>query len=197
MISCKKENAKDDSGFIKDKTWWGDFAYFGRTREQYSVHFNGDNTLTWSERSGDYPGKWTMNGRHLAISVNGNSVKAEADISNDGKLESITNKTDNSEISSGPWIANPKIAVENTVWKGSYGPSSDYQLSFLDGSKMKSKYLMSGVEDLYTYERSASGAVIRYGLRTNSNYLFMGIIISANEMKGNDDGYRRLVLVKQ
>lgn len=59
--SCKKENAapksKDYAASINDKSWWGVFTYTGETSQYYTVHFNSDNTLIWSQLSGDYAGQ--------------------------------------------------------------------------------------------------------------------------------------------
>jgi hypothetical protein len=47
ITGCKKNNTaspKDYAASIKDKTWWGQLTYTGKTQEYYSVHFNADNT---------------------------------------------------------------------------------------------------------------------------------------------------------
>ena len=116
IFSCKKSNGpKDYNASIKDKTWWGEFAYTGQDAEYYSVHFNVDNSLTWTQWSGDYPGQWTLNGKQLTITFTGNSVEINADISDDDKLMNISDNTANSEINSGQLIVNPKISLDNTV----------------------------------------------------------------------------------
>jgi hypothetical protein len=136
MISCKKENAKDDSGAIRDKTWWGEFNYTGKTPEYYSVHFNADKTFTWSQMLGDYAGKWTMNGKQLTMTFVGSSLEIKADISDDNQMVNISDNTNASEINSGQLIVNPNVTIVSTVWKGFYN-ISPYQLSFLDGLTMK------------------------------------------------------------
>ena len=74
LLSCKKSNdsiptpsIKDYSVSIKDKTWWGTFTINGQKAQYYSVQFNADNSLVWSQLSGDYPGKWTLDGKKLVI----------------------------------------------------------------------------------------------------------------------------------
>jgi len=187
IFSCKKSNTpgpKDYSLSVKDKTWWGALVYTGKSTEYYSVHFNADNSLTWSQMSGDYNGQWVLTGKQLTITFSGNSVEIKADISDDDKLMNITDNTANSEITNGQLIANPNISLDNTVWKGSivYSLSStDYQITFLPGTKLQAKYLnVNYVPDDYT--RSASGAVIRtFG---GGVVPIFGVIVSDKEMKG-------------
>jgi hypothetical protein len=154
-------------------------TYTGKNPEYYSVHFNNNNSLIWSRQPGDYSGQWMLDGKHLTISLETNSVKIQADISNDNKLENITDNTANYEINSGQLIINPKLPLQNTVWKGMWS-AAHLQLNFFDDTKMK-----AGTEGFFNdlnYTRTASGAVIRF----SPGYDFMGIIISDSVMKGGD-----------
>ena len=72
LVGCKKENgpaAKDYAASIKEKTWWGVVTYTGKEAEYYSVHFNSDNTLMWSQFAGDYSGHWATSGNALTITL--------------------------------------------------------------------------------------------------------------------------------
>ena len=89
IAGCSKSGMKDYAQSIKDKTWWGQLTYTGKTAESYCVHFNTDNSLVWTQLSGDYDGQWVLDGKHLTISINGNGAKIQGDISNDDKLENI------------------------------------------------------------------------------------------------------------
>lgn len=68
LLSCKKDGAKDYTASVAEKTWWGVFTYIGKDAEYYSVHFNADKTLSWSQFSGDYTGRWAVNGKELTMS---------------------------------------------------------------------------------------------------------------------------------
>src|SRR6266700_5670284 len=160
IAGCKKSTPNDYASSIKNKTWWGQLTYTGKTSEYYSVQFGADNSLIWSQMSGDYPGNWFVEGKTITITFRDNSVQIKADISDDDKLMNITDNTGNSEINSGQLIVNPNISLENTVWKGSlvYAVTpDDYQLSFMPDSKVQSKYFNINYTENYT--RSASGAV--------------------------------------
>lgn len=203
LCSCKKSispSPKDYAASIKDKTWSGAFTYTGEKTEYYSVHFNADNTLLWSQLSGDYAGKWAVNDKALTMTFDGNTAQIKADISEDDKLMNIVvSNTGAYIINSGGLIANPNIALDNTVWQGLYnGSPNSLQLSFMPGSKVELRR-SNIVDKTYTYQRSASGAVIRFkqGL-ANPIYPFFCVINSGMEIKGNDtNSFNPFQLAKQ
>jgi len=194
IFGCKKSNSpKDYAAAVKDKTWWGTLTYPGKSAEYYSVHFNGDNSLTWSQIAGDYAGQWVLNGKQLTITFTGISVEIKADISDDDKLMNITDNTANSEINSGQLIVNPNISLDNTKWVGVFSTMS-YQVSFLTGMKLNTQ--TSNIDYGPTaYARSASGAVIRFN--TNSVSYVFGVITSDSIMRGTDPSNSQWSVGKQ
>jgi hypothetical protein len=186
LFSCKKSSTKDIAQSIKDKTWWGQLTYTGKPAEYYSVQFNADNSLVWSQLTGDYAGHWVLEGKTLTITFTGNTVQIKADISDDDKLLNITDNTTASEINSGQLIIDPNISLDNTTWKGSLeqgpNPSVNIQLKFIPGSKVEFNAINLAVT--YNYTRTSSGAVIRF-----STFLgpIFGIITTSSEMKGIEE----------
>ena len=69
LVSCNKENNKDYSAYIKDKTWWGRVTYFSQKAEYYSVHFRSDGTLLWSQLDGDSEGSWMVKGKQIIMKL--------------------------------------------------------------------------------------------------------------------------------
>jgi hypothetical protein len=191
ITGCKKSNSsapKDYTAAIKDKTWWGELAYTGKTPEYYSVHFNADNTLTWSQFQGDYTGHWALNNKQVTITFDGNSIQIKADIADDDKLINITDNTPASEINSAALVANPNIPLDNTVWDGTTLHASGtaippttapFHLNFLPGFKVE---ITIGIYSLtsYSYRRSSSGEVIRI-----DGQRYFGVLLSSGEMKGS------------
>jgi hypothetical protein len=199
LSSCKKSNTaatKDYAASIKNKTWWGSLNYPLDTTQYYSVHFNADNTLLWSQLSGDYTGKWAINVNVLTITFDLNSAVIRATITDDDKLKDITHTINTWEIQSGQLIPNPLIPLDNTVWNGwVYPPATGgiltpIKLSFLPGSAIV--ILRAGISyGPYAYTRSASGTVIKTTRTIISSYYtgpFFCVITSASEMKGSDAG---------
>jgi hypothetical protein len=188
IVGCKKSStsdSKDATQSIKDKTWWGMITYTGKTTEYYSVHFNTDNTLTWSQLSGDYTGHWIINGTELTLTFDLNTVQIKAGISDDHTLINITDNTSIYEINSGGMIIDPAIPLDNTVWKGFYisgGSQLSLQLRFSPGSVIIANY-GTLADQKATYIRSSSGSVIRYGI--GGMYPFFAVISSGNEIKGS------------
>jgi hypothetical protein len=163
LFGCKKNSApKDYTASIKNKTWWGVLTYTGKTAEYYSVHFNADNTLLWSQLSGDYAGTWVINNKSVTLKFSSSSAEIKADITDDEKFMAISDNTASYEINNGQFIPSPNIALENTVWKGQVvsGVSGSLQLSFMPGSKVEIK-LSNTVYPLYSYNRPASGGAFR------------------------------------
>jgi hypothetical protein len=187
VAGCKKADTaapKDYTQSIKDKTWWGQFTYTGKPVEYYSVHFNPDGSLLWSQLSDNYKGHWVLKDRQLTMSFDGNSEEIKADISDEDKLTNITDNTSASEINSGQIISNPNIVLENTVWKGtvrqSSGPTFSMQLSFLPGTKVVLGFA-GGSYPANTYTRS--GALIR--MLVSGNNIFC-ILTSSTEIAGSN-----------
>jgi hypothetical protein len=193
VISCKKDSAKNYTAAVAEKTWWGVFTYTGKDAEYYSVHFNANNTLVWSQFSGDNTGKWVVNGNELTMTFDISKAEIKATISDDNKLLNITDKTGNSVINTCEPIANPNIPLDNTEWKGKMVTGLPYiiEMSFRPPLKLD---LQSGSSSGYsytnnTYIRSPSGPVIRAEIKPVSNgpnTRFFGVIISATEMMGSD-----------
>jgi hypothetical protein len=193
LFSCKKSNTstpKDYTASIKDKTWWGQLTYTGQTAEYYSVHFNADGSLQWSQLSGDYTGHWVVNDKQLIMTFDANSVRIEAEIGDDNKLGNITATTNYYVVNSGELVANPNLPLDNTSWKGTYFNGSSQQplqFSFSPGLKISITF-GSFPTQVNTYTRSSSGAVIRYGV--GGMYPFFGVVASGNLMKGSEQDFR-------
>jgi uncharacterized lipoprotein NlpE involved in copper resistance len=187
LLSCKKNNSsalKDYTASIKDKTWSGELTYTGKTKEYYSVHFNTDNTLLWSQLSGDYAGKWLVNENIITMTFDANTAQVKAEITDDKKLINFADNTSFYEINTGALIVNPNIPLENTIWKGARrnmlnGTTETYQMSFMPGLKVEIK-MGNSVIWSGSYSRIASGAAIK-----NSKGIF-GVVTAGNEMKGSD-----------
>jgi len=181
---CKKSDSAQPKNYtlsIKDKTWWGELAYTGKTPEYYSVHFNPDNTLTWSQFQGDYTGHWAINNKQVTITFDGNSTQIKADISDDDNLVNITDNTTASEIKSGEMAANSTITLDNSVWTGNTQiPTKALQLNFKTGLQATINLENTPVKT-YTYTKYSSNSVIRIST------IFFGIIISGSKMKGSID----------
>jgi len=181
---CKKSDSAQPKNYIlsiKDKTWWGELAYTGKTPEYYSVHFNADNTLTWSQFQGDYTGHWALNNKQVTITFDGNSTQIKADISDDDNLVNITDNTTTSEIKNGEMTANSTITLDNSVWTGNTQiPTKALQLNFKTGLQATINLENTPVKT-YTYTKYSSNSVIRIST------IFFGIIISGSKMKGSID----------
>jgi hypothetical protein len=186
LLGCKKNNnpaPKDYTASVKDKTWWGVFTYTGQTAEYYSVHFNADNTLLWSQLSGDYVGTWSINNKSLTLKFSGSSAEIKTDISDDDKFISISDNTASYEINNGQQITSPNITLENTIWKGSIvnGTSGNMQLKFLLGVKVELTLITTYTP--FIYSRVPSGGAFRFD--TGGGYFYFGVITSATTIKGS------------
>ena len=186
LISCKKSDTPKDYGAsIKDKKWWGTFSNAGENIQYYSVHFNADSSLLWSQLSGDYAGKWTLEGNKLTLNFTALAVKITAEISDDNKLLNIVTNSPN-KVYTGKLNENTDNLLDNTVWKQTSNSPSLIQLSFYSGEKVELKIgPITYARNPYT--RSSSG-FIRF---SNIEYLFFGVFTSANELSGsyNDAGH--------
>jgi hypothetical protein len=185
LFSCKKDHAaKDYNTSIKGKTWSGEITYTGKITEYYSVHFKADNTLEWSQLSGDYTGHWIIKGKELTMTFDLSPAQITADISDDDKLMNIIDNTAVFEIISGGMVAKQTLPLDNTVWKGtrtntSTSTTQAFQLSFMPAPTVEIK-LANFVLGAYSYSRSASGAAIRI----KGGYF--GVLMPTGEMKGSD-----------
>lgn len=189
LISCKKDSAsKDYSASIKDKTWWGTLTNAGENAQCYSVHFKTDGSLLWSQMSGDYAGKWTVNGKHLTMDFLTPAVQVKADISDDDKLMNIVTNTAN-KVNTGEMIEPLNILLDNTIWEGTMTSMNAYTLkmSFEPNGVVviTSNYFFGGSNTL-KYSKSSSGVAIRIDYGGGP---FFGVIVSSNEIKGNYNGY--------
>jgi hypothetical protein len=188
LFSCKKESTavtKDYSASVKDKTWWGQLTYTAKTQEYYSVHFNADNTLLWSQLSGDYAGKWVVKDNILTMTFDVNIADIKATISDDNKLTSITDNTGYYEINTGEMSTNETIQLDNTLWKGPINlvASKTLQLIFKPGFTVEPKHdnITVGTGS-YSYKIPAGNGSIRVTI--NTGYVF-AVITANNEMKGS------------
>jgi hypothetical protein len=189
FCGCNKDKTptpKNYAASINDKTWWGVVTYTGKTPQYYSVHFNTDNTLLWSQLSGDFPGTWTINNKSVVMKFGGpDKDEVKADITEDDKFTTITDNNPKYEIINGQLVADPNIPLENTTWKGtifSVGTSSDLQLKFLPSLQVELT-LNSTLYKPFTYSRAASGGAFRFD--TGGGYYYFGVITSAKEIKGS------------
>jgi hypothetical protein len=182
IAGCNKDSApKDYTASIKDKTWWGTLTNTGQTKEYYSVHFNGDSTLAWSQRVGNYDGKWVVKGKQLTMTFPTLNVEIKADIGDDNKLVNITDNNNFSTVNSGELVGNPTISLNNTIWTGTItinGNSTPLQLSFAPVASIDIK--IGNVVYPHSYSRSASGGAFRNGKG------FFGVLTGENEMRGSD-----------
>jgi hypothetical protein len=190
LFSCKKSSTpvpKDYAASIKDKTWSGEITYTNDSTQYYSVQFNADKTLVWSQFLGDYPGSWGIDGKQITMTFNGSNVIIRADIGDDDKFSNIiVSNTNAYVINSGGLIVNLPVQLEGTVWNGSgfYAVATyPLQMTFLPGSKVEVK-INGFVKPLTTYTRSASGAFIRFNSNIGGTKNF-GVLISPTQMKGS------------
>lgn len=192
LIGCSKDNnssdyipIKDYSASIKNKTWWGVLTYAGKTAEYYSVHFSSDNTLIWSQLSGDYAGTWVINNKSIILKFGGSSSEIKAEISDDDKFLSISDNTASYEINNGQLMATANIPLDNTLWKGivlGAGSVSNLQLNFLPSAKVE--FILNNTNyGLFSYVRSPFGGAFR--LDTGGGYYYFGVFISATQLKGS------------
>jgi hypothetical protein len=192
FISCSKDDdtsndspIKDYSESIKDRTWWGVLTYTGKTAEYYSVHFSADNTLIWSQLSGDYAGTWVFDNKSVVVKFGGSSSEIKAEISNDDKFISISDNSPSYEINNGQLIASPNIPLNNTLWKGtivSGGAISSLQLKFLPDTKVE--FILNNTNyGLFNYSRSPFGGAFRFD--SGGGFYYFGVFISATQTKGS------------
>lgn len=188
FISCSKDDntsndlpIKNYTAAIKGKNWFGELTYTGKPIEYYSVVFNADNTLVWSQLSGDYTGNWIVNEKLLTMTFTGNTAEIKATISDDDKLINISDNTGYYEIKSGQLILNPNIPLDNTIWKGTVDPYT-LQLSFMPSNVVEMK-IGSTTYAPYSYQKSTSGGAIR--IRSSATQETFGVITGSAEMKGS------------
>jgi hypothetical protein len=188
LFSCKKDNAsapKDNAASINDKTWSGEIIYTGDSVQFYTVHFNTDNTLLWSQLSGDYPGNWGLIDKQLTMTFTGSNAVIRGNITGDDKLTNIlVSNTNAYKVNSAVLVLNPNMPLEGTVWKGSgFFAVATYplEISFLPGNKAELK-INNFTHPLKTYTRSPSGTGIRI---SGGGIKLFAVIISGTEMNGS------------
>jgi len=185
LVNCKKSDTpKNYLESIKDKTWWGTLTYNGQKAEYYSVHFNADNSLLWSQLSGDYAGSWVINDKQLKMTFPALGSEIKGDISENDTLMNISDNNASVTINSGKLIANPNILLDNTVWLGSANitTSKVLELAFIPGSQVRINIENSTIKS-YVYTRSLSGSVFRATMTGGD--VFFGVTTSGSEMKGS------------
>jgi len=163
LFSCKKSDSPEIyAKSIIDKTWWGTLTYNSQKTEYYSVHFNADKSLVWSQLSGDYPGLWEINDKHLKMTFPLLKSEIDGDISKNDTLMNISDNNASVSINSGKLIANSNIVLDNTVWLGSANMTTPkvLELTFIPGSQIKINIENSTIKT-YAYTRSLSGSVFR------------------------------------
>ena len=184
---CEKSDTKKDySASIKDKTWWGTITYTGEIPEYYSIHYSADNSLIWSQLSGDFEGHWVINGNQVTITLNENATQITADITDDDKLMNFSDNTELSEVNTGELIKTPIVFLDNTAWAGSVinvnvNPTA-ITMNFTPDNYVEIEHFAQGA---YNYSRSASGVVLRFYIA--ATFKFFGVIISGNEIRGSMD----------
>lgn len=189
LSNCKKEStavpAKDYTASIKDKTWWGQLTYTAKTQEYYSVHFNADNTLLWSQLSGDYAGKWVVKDNILTMTFDANTADIKATITDDNKLSNITDNTGYYEINTGEISTNQLIQLDDTMWQGPIilGEQKILQLQFRPGFAVEPKHdnITVGVGS-YSYKILAGNGCIRITINTGFTF---AVVTASSEMKGS------------
>lgn len=197
FCSCKKETAaapvqqKNYTAVISDKTWWGTLTNAGETAQYFSVHFNADNTLSWSQLSDDYAGRWTVDNKKLTLTFTNPAVVITGEITDDNKLTNITSSTAN-KVNTAELLAEPNMPLEGSVWLGTRiaqvgKPTDVMQLTFLPGDKVEIKINnVFYAAPSHFYSRPASGGCFRI------KYLkYFGVILSPGEMKGCELTYDR------
>jgi hypothetical protein len=186
LISCKKDNKpKDLRASFADKTWSGSMTYTGLDAEYYSVRFNNDNTLSWSQFSGDYSGTWQLTDHLLTMSFDVSGVEIKAGVSDDQKLSGFVVKNTNSyKINTCAPLNDPNPSLDNTVWEGSLQKSTvteKYVMSFKPGSQIILDIEGSVLPQTGVYERLKSGGGIRVSFAVPK---FIGVITANKEMRG-------------
>jgi hypothetical protein len=195
LNNCKKDDnvvPKNYLAAIGNQTWWGTFTYTGQNAEYFSVHFNANNTLMWSQSLGDYPGKWTIDGKALTMNFT-NGTQIRADITDDNKLTNIVANTKFYIVNSGQQVASTFIVLDNTMWEGTtkiMGSSDPLAATFRPN-------LAATIDNVeYEYSKSASGMAIR-ATSNNTKLTFFGVLTSGTEMRGTDSNSSDWQLTKK
>ncbi len=186
LTGCKKDNTSNDRMVaIKDKVWSGQFFYTGKPVEYYAIHFNANGSFTWSEFTGEYQGKWVMDGSQLTMSFDGTGSKFKVSIDGNDKMSNIINTpADGINLINGELMATNNPPLENTIWNGTATSGSlvlSIKLSFMPASKVDVKVGSLPPNPPYSYTLSLLGRVVRISPS------FFGIITSTNEMRGSVD----------
>ncbi len=154
--------------------------------QYYTVHFNADNSLLWTQLSGDYPGNWGLIEKQLTITFAGSNAVIRGDMTDDDKLTNISVSNTNAyKINNAALVLNPNLTLEGTIWKGSgffAVAIYPFEISFLPGNKAELK-INNVTHPLRTYTRSSSGTGIRIAGPGGTQYF--ATIISGTEMNGS------------
>ena len=205
LFGCNEDDpTKDYAASIRNKTWWGTLTNTGEAAQYYSVHFDTDGGLVWSQLSGDYGGKWVVEKNKVTLTFSAINVIVTGEISENDTLMNITTNTLN-KVNSGKLGPNPMTVWENTLWKGmlwaSNEPGFSYKIKFLQILFTPNlKYSISmpalGASD-FSYEQSPSGGFFRIKKLESFHPEFFGILVSDREIKGNTSDLFTFQLIKQ
>jgi hypothetical protein len=161
FIGCKKDAAasKNYTTSIADKTWWGTLTNAGEMAQPYSVHFNADKTLKWSQYSGNYDGTWSIDNNRITLNFQNPAVQVSAEISEDNTFKNIIINTAN-KVNSAQLVDNPNIPLDNTVWNGTVTiPTNRIDFTFLAGAKVEVRFDNVAYIPV-SYTRLASGGAV-------------------------------------
>jgi hypothetical protein len=166
----------DYSTVISEKTWWGQLTNPGTQPQFYSVHFNADLSLVWSQASGDYIGNWKLDSNHLVLNFPSISVTVNADVAKDSTLTHIT-CSNSSTINSGKMLGLTSKPLIGTTWNGPYYDSNKllHALTFIFSDAVNVDVLMDGVSEVYQYIVTTSGVVFRTNPRSSYFHVFFGL----------------------
>jgi hypothetical protein len=177
----------DYNPFISEKTWWGNLTNPGEQLQLYSVHFNADLSLVWSQASGDYFGNWKLDGNHLVLNFPSIAVTVKADIAKDSTLTNIT-CSNTSTINSGKILSVSGQPVAGTTWKGNYLDANRLPhaitIVFIDAVNVN--IILDGASVVYQYNVTESGVVFRTNVNPGSSHVYFGLNRQDGQWVGTD-----------
>jgi len=206
LLSCSEDDAgKNYAASIKDKIWWGTLTNAGEGGPQYfSVHFNADNSLQWSQLAGDYEGQWVVDQNKITLTFTGLDVIVTAEISDDNTWTNITTNTPN-KVNSGELAENLIMNLDNTFWNGAQWPINAPGLDF--SSKILQLqfkpdfiyglHIPSSTAIGFSYEKSPTGGFFRIKMLKDSHPAYFGVIVSDREIRGTNSDLFTFQLIKQ
>jgi hypothetical protein len=206
FVSCNEDDvSKDYAASIKDKTWWGELTNAGEGGSQYySVYFNANNTLVWSQLAGDYGGQWLLDKNKLTLTFTGLDVIMTAEISDDDTWTNITTNTPN-KVNSGELAVNPNMNLDNTLWSGMERPINASGIS-LDTNALQMRFSPNFTYTIrageytaigFTYEKSPFGGFFRLNKISDDRPDYFGVIVSDREIRGTNSDLFTFQLMKQ